>query len=1273
VCGCGDSLNELTNPEQFLTIGVNDVDRRFHPDYLVVVNPRSQFKGDRFRYIETSRAKYIFTQLELGLSTSQVVKFRLGRYGGTDLSDPELLHYTNNSPYVAVCLAVQMGARRIGLLGVDFTDHHFFAKTGRHPLAASLQRINEEYKKLSTALASQGIELVNVSHQSRLTALPREELSAFSAWQARCQQKAQLQAFQGDTMPQRTNRLTTKSLNIVSYATTPVAGVPAILARCIARETSHRARCVWATSSYGNGVAFAGDIEWTKSPAEAEKELEGADVVIVHNGKVASQHRRIIDSKPVITMAHNYRWNVDCHYVDKGFPGVVVGQYQASLPEFRGWNVVPNPIPLWEPEYKPAEKPTIITIAFTPSGKHERFLSTDRLYWHSKGYTTTMAVLDKLAKSYPLQLEVIRNGQVSHSESLAMKQRAHLVIDECVTGSYHRNSLEGLATGCVVINGMHLRIGVIKAFQTCAEIGEANTPFVYADLCSLEKVLVSLIEKGPFVLSSTGRDNHEWMKSHWDFSKQWPRFWAPVVEAAFEIYSSKKPSANTFEPPHLVCSKQSRKAQSCACRRSEALSVVIPHGGDDRLPVLKHTLKTLKVYSEIGEVIIVEMGTQPNAMTGMDGLYDHYVFIQETGVFHKARAINAGLSIASKEFVAFIDNDLIVPPGFLDSGLTELTDRRLDCLIPWNTVRFLSKEDTAKILEEKLDYRVAHQLNSIESCKGNRGGVVLVRREFACSCRGVREEFRGWGGEDDAWFYMAEQLGKAAVTSCRDQHLFHLYHDRSSGYAPHDPLVNPEYPNNLATIRRMQRLRSKEALLGEFPIPDHFRLPWNAEQQMGILRDESKADQMEVAACIRRKMFEIYGLEITECSAVNINACDFLVVLDLVALPLVARDSHSEVLPILGSWNCDQPLSLPVYAGVRHIIVSDAVAPKKLEPGNAKLTVWRESQDKPGVGLGLIQRIVEIASISNLQSTGSDVKIDSRERIGREEEGRGSRSSQRIKRRVVSYSLFVGPKTEHRERYCNGAIRNAMLMPIFYPGWTMRIYHDASVGSKTLDRLSSFSHVELIEKERSVGLFGTFWRFLTIDDSDIALIRDADSRINVRDAIAVHQWIRSGKRALVTRDHPNHTARIMAGAFGIRNGLPGAAKIAEMIQPYHKRAEYGADMSFLSDIIYPMIADDMLVFDEFQSGRQYGEKSAVIPHLRFADEPFVEFLGQAWFWDERGEYVTTSCLTVDDSGEVRMKGADRKVYTSSVSQSLQGDQPRGTQANIATGRNSAGV
>ena len=181
VCGCGESLNELTEPARFVTIGVNDVGRRFDPDYLVVVNPRSQFSGDRFNYVESSKASYLFTQLDLGLSRENVVRFDLGAHGGTDLSDPNVLHYTQNSPYVALCLAAHLGARRIGVIGVDFTDHHFFAPTGRHALEPQLALMDEQYKLLYEAISAQGVEIFNLSSTSRLTAFPRMSLAEFSA------------------------------------------------------------------------------------------------------------------------------------------------------------------------------------------------------------------------------------------------------------------------------------------------------------------------------------------------------------------------------------------------------------------------------------------------------------------------------------------------------------------------------------------------------------------------------------------------------------------------------------------------------------------------------------------------------------------------------------------------------------------------------------------------------------------------------------------------------------------------------------------------------------------------------------------------------------------------------------------------------------------------------------------------------------------------------------------------------------------------------------
>jgi hypothetical protein len=171
VCGCGASLRQLRRPERFVTIGVNDVGRLFTPDYLIVVNGRRQFTQDRYVHVEQSQAKAVFSQLDL--AHPRAVRFRLGRRGGTDRADADSLHYTNNSPYIAVNLARHMGAARIGLIGVDFEDDHFFGPTGRHPLAGQLAQIDREYAALSAACRAEGTELVNLSPSSRLTSLPR--------------------------------------------------------------------------------------------------------------------------------------------------------------------------------------------------------------------------------------------------------------------------------------------------------------------------------------------------------------------------------------------------------------------------------------------------------------------------------------------------------------------------------------------------------------------------------------------------------------------------------------------------------------------------------------------------------------------------------------------------------------------------------------------------------------------------------------------------------------------------------------------------------------------------------------------------------------------------------------------------------------------------------------------------------------------------------------------------------------------------------------------
>lgn len=824
VCGCGSSVSTLVRPERFRTIGVNDIGRMFQPDYLVVLNGRHQFKDDRFRYVEESQARALFTQLRLQVPHPHVITFRLGQRGGADIDNPTVLPYTRNSPYVAMALAMHMGAKRIGLIGVDFTDHHFFADTGRHPLAREFPRIDAEYGRLYQSCLRLGIEAFNLSATSRLTTLPKLSLEEFVE------------------MPR-----TRPALRIVSYATTPVAGVPPVLARAIVAKTNNECRTVWQTNSYRNGVRFDGDVEYSRAPAEANGLLEQADVVVVHNGKVAAQHAPLLEGKAVITLAHNYLWNVDTRWLAKGFPGLVVAQYQATLPEFDGWTPVPNPMPWWDPAYRPETKAAPITIAFTPSGKHERYPRSHRLYWHSKGYATTMAVLDRLAARHPLRIEAIRGHQISHADALAVKRTAHIVIDECVTGSYHRNSLEGLAAGCVVVNGIGILPEVAAVLRDVAETSEV--PFAAARLEDLEDVLEQLIARGAEDLIAEGMRNRRWMEEHWSFEGQWKRFWEPAIDKALD-----RAGRSRAPRPRIVAPAQPAPEP----RQHPDATIVIPHGGAHRLRNLRLTLDHVAKAKVVDKVIVVEMDDEPRARDFAGAAGCRYAFVRQDGVFHKARAMNVAIPMIETSRFFWLDADLLVTAAFLERALDEMELRRLDCLVPWTTCRYLGEEDTNAVAEGRKTPEECSPVNVYSTRTAARGGVVLVRTDLVRGFGGLCEEFRGWGGEDNAWFLKASVLGRAAATRRADQHVHHAYHPLSGGYGPAAAIAsNPEYQRNLKLMYEMRRLNARERFLARFPPPAAFSAPW-----YGVRRVACEPGAEEVGRALR----ELYGDAVKSCA-----------------------------------------------------------------------------------------------------------------------------------------------------------------------------------------------------------------------------------------------------------------------------------------------------------------------------------------------------------------------------------------------------------------------
>lgn len=180
----------------------------------------------------------------------------------------------------------------------------------------------------------------------------------------------------------------------------------------------------------------------------------------------------------------------------------------------------------------------------------------------------------------------------------------------------------------------------------------------------------------------------------------------------------------------------------------------------------------------------------------------------------------------------------------------------------------------------------------------------------------------------------------------------------------------------------------------------------------------------------------------------------------------------------------------------------------------------------------------------------------------------------------LSYSLWGDNPI-----YTIGAIKNAELWKIVYPDWQMIVYYDDTVPKDIILKLDELG-VETINNDTEI--YGCFWRFLISDrdDCEYAVFRDCDSRISVREKMAVDEWIDSKKSLHVMRDHPAHAIPFGTDSFGILAGMWGikgkVLPFKEMILKFliGKTNYYGIDQTFLKTI-YLVFKNDKITHDEF--------------------------------------------------------------------------------------------
>lgn len=133
--------------------------------------------------------------------------------------------------------------------------------------------------------------------------------------------------------------------------------------------------------------------------------------------------------------------------------------------------------------------------------------------------------------------------------------------------------------------------------------------------------------------------------------------------------------------------------------------------------------------------------------------------------------------------------------------------------------------------------------------------------------------------------------------------------------------------------------------------------------------------------------------------------------------------------------------------------------------------------------------------------------------------------------KCISYSLWGDNKV-----YTYGMVENVLLAPEVYPGWRVRIHYNSTVPSHIIDWFKTQEHVDVVFHEGTTKkASNTLWRFEDLFTDWTVIVRDSDSRLNIREKAAVDEWLASSKDFHIMRDHMHHTVPIMAGAFGCRN------------------------------------------------------------------------------------------------------------------------------------------
>lgn len=203
------------------------------------------------------------------------------------------------------------------------------------------------------------------------------------------------------------------------------------------------------------------------------------------------------------------------------------------------------------------------------------------------------------------------------------------------------------------------------------------------------------------------------------------------------------------------------------------LSFIFAHGGRDRLPQLRRTLRSLFAQEGVAVECVVIDQTEESIRTELpDGITYHH--LSKVGVaqgWHKSWAYNVGARAASGDILVFHDGDICAPKRYGQELARTILSEGYDAASLHRFLFYLSSYETELVEQcDTLNSRLTPQ----RIYQNWKGGTIAIRRDAFLSIGGFDEGFVDWGGEDDEFYDRCRQT----LRHCRYGYLpfVHLWH-----------------------------------------------------------------------------------------------------------------------------------------------------------------------------------------------------------------------------------------------------------------------------------------------------------------------------------------------------------------------------------------------------------------------------------------------------------------------------------------------------------------